>query len=240
MAKPLDVCEILAHAPLFSSLNRKSCEILANSAQVHRLLKNKFLYRRGEVAAGVYLVAVGWIKASIPVVRSRHGKVIEMFGPGDSFGQTLMLLNHPHIVDAQALDDSVVICLNKRDIEEILSLEAEFALKMLKNVSLRFETLLHDIETVSTHSASERVADYLLKQPRQGTQTQLKFSKCLIASRLGLQAESLSRALQRLTRAHLISVQGSYVEILNAQGLLQLNQANHLGDLGSVKPCSTA
>lgn len=227
MAKPLDVCELLAHAPLFSSLNRNSCEILANSAQVHRLLKNKFLYRRGEVAAGVYLVAVGWIKASIPVARSRHGKVIEMFGPGDSFGETLMLLNHPHIVDAQALDDSVVICLNKRDIEEILSLEAEFALKMLKNVSLRFETLLHDIETVSTHSASERVADYLLKQPRQGTQTQLKFSKCLIASRLGLQAESLSRALQHLTRAHLISVQGSYVEILNAQGLLQLNQANH-------------
>ncbi len=240
MAKPLDVCELLAHAPLFSSLNRNSCEILANSAQVHRLLKNKFLYRRGEAASGVYLVAVGWIKASIPVKRSRHGKVIEMFGPGDSFGETLMLLNHPHIVDAQALDDSVVICLDKRDIEEILSLEAEFALKMLKNVSLRFETLLHDIETVSTHSASERVADYLLRQPRQGTQTQLKFSKCLIASRLGLQAESLSRALQRLTRAHLISVQGSYVEILNAQGLLQFNQANHLGDLGSVKPCSTA
>ena len=240
MAKPLDVCELLAHAPLFSSLNRKSCEILANSAQVHRLLKNKFLYRRGEAASGVYLVAVGWIKASIPVVRSRHGKVIEMFGPGDSFGQTLMLLNHPHIVDAQALDDSVVVCLDKRDIEKILSLEAEFALKMLKNLSLRFETLLHDIETVSTHSASERVADYLLKQPRQGTQTQLKFSKCLIASRLGLQAESLSRALQRLTRAHLISVQGSSVEILNAQGLLQFNQANHLGDLGSVKPCSTA
>lgn len=127
-----------------------------------------------------------------------------MFGAGDSFGETLMLLNHPHIVDAQALDDSVVIWLDKHDIEAILALDADFALKMLKSVSLRFETLLHDIETVSTHSASERVAEYFLKQPRQGTQTQLKFSKCLIASRLGLQAESLSRALQRLSREHLI------------------------------------
>lgn len=227
MTKQLDVYELLARAPLFASLNRDCCEILASSAQVHRVLKNQYLYRRGDPATGVYLVAVGQIKASIPVARSRHGKVIEMFGAGDSFGETLMLLNHPHIVDAQALDDSVVIWLDKRDIEQILSLEAEFSLKMLKSVSLRFETLLHDIETVSTHSASERVADYLLKQPRQGTQTQLKFSKCLIASRLGLQAESLSRALQRLTKDHLISVQGSQVEILNEQGLLQLNQSHH-------------
>lgn len=227
MTKQLDVCELLARAPLFATLSRNWYEILANSAQVHRLLKNQFLYRRGDAATGVYLVAVGQIKASIPVARSRHGKVIEMFGAGDSFGEPLMLLNHPHIVDAQALDDSVVVWLDKRDIEQILSLEAEFSLKMLKSVSLRFETLLHDIETVSTHSASERVADYLLKQPRQGTQTQLKFSKCLIASRLGLQAESLSRALQRLTKDHLISVQGSQVEILNEQGLFQLNQSHH-------------
>ena len=120
-----------------------------------------------------------------------------------------------------------LIWLDKHDIEKILSLEAEFALRLLKNVSLRFETLLHDIETVSTHSASERVADYLLKQPRQGTQTQLKFSKCLIASRLGLQAESLSRALQRLTKDHLISVQGSHVEILDEPGLLKLNHSSH-------------
>ena len=227
MTKQLDVCDLLARAPLFASLNRNWCEILAYSAQVHRLLKNQFLYRRGDAATGVYLVAVGHIKASIPIARSRHGKVIEMFGPGDSFGETLMLVNHPHIVDAQALDDSVVIWLDKRDLEPILALEADFTLKMLKNVSLRFETLLHDIETVSTHSASERVAEYLLKQPRQGTQTQLKFSKCLIASRLGLQAESLSRALQRLSRDHLISVQGSHVEILNEQGLMQLNHASH-------------
>jgi CRP-like cAMP-binding protein len=227
MTKQFDVCELLIRAPLFSSLNRNQHETLAKSAQVHRLLKNQFLYRRGDAATGVYLVVVGQIKASIPLARSRHGKVIEMFAAGDSFGETLMLSNHPHIVDAQALDDSVVIWLDKHDVEHILSLEAEFALKMLKNVSLRFETLLHDIETVSTHSASERVADYLLKQPRRGTQTQLKFSKCLIASRLGLQAESLSRALQRLTKDHLISVHGSQVEILNEQGLLRLNQSNH-------------
>ena len=227
MTKQLDIRELLVRAPLFASLNRNWCEILANSAQVHRVLKNQFLYRRGDAATGIYLVAVGQIKASIPVPRSRHGKVIEMFGPGDSFGETLMLLNHPHIVDAQALDDSVVIWLDKRDIEQVLAIEAEFALQMLKNISRRFETLLHDIETVSTHNASERVAEYLLKQPREGTQTQLKFSKCLIASRLGLQAESLSRALQRLSKDQLISVHGSHVEILNEQGLQQLNHTGH-------------
>ena len=227
MTKQLDVCELLIRAPLFSSLNRNGCEMSAKSAQIHRLLKNQYLYRRGDASTGVYLVALGQIKASIPLGRSRHGTVIEMFGPGDSFGETLMLLNHPHLVDTRALDDSVVIWLDKHDVEAILSQEAEFALSMLKNVSQRFETLLQDIETVSTHSASERVAEYLLKQPRQGAHTQLRFSKCLIASRLGLQAESLSRALQRLSQDHLISVQGSDIEILDEQGLRQLNHSSH-------------
>ena len=223
MTMQFDLCELLTRAPLFAGLDKNWCELLCSSAQVHRLLKNQFLYRRGELATGLYLIAVGQIKATIPVARSRHGKVIEMFGPGDVFGETLMLLQHPHVVDAQALDDSVVVWLDGRHIEQILSLEAGFALQMLKNVSRRFEALLRDIETVSTHSASERVADYLLKQPRQGTQTQLKFSKCLIASKLGLQAESLSRALQQLSKQQLISVQGSQVEILNEAGLQQFN-----------------
>lgn len=223
MTKQLDISELLARAPLFASLNRNWCEILAASAQIFRLQKNHFLYRRGDASTGVYLVAVGQIKAFIPIARSRHGKVIEMFGAGDTFGETLMLLNHPHLVDAQALEDSLVIWLDKRDIEQILAIEAEFATQMLKGVSRRFETLLHDIENVTTHSASERVADYLLKQPREGTQALLKFSKCLIASKLGLQAESLSRALQQLSRDHLISVQGSHVEILNEAGLQRLH-----------------
>jgi hypothetical protein len=54
MTKQLEVSELLARAPLFASLNRNWCEILASSAQIHRLLKNQFLYRRGDAATGVW------------------------------------------------------------------------------------------------------------------------------------------------------------------------------------------
>ena len=42
MTKQLDIRALLARAPLFASLNRTWCDILANSAQVHRVLKNQF------------------------------------------------------------------------------------------------------------------------------------------------------------------------------------------------------
>lgn len=222
MGKPLDVSEFLAHLPIFRSLDLTWRLQLADAARAQRLVKHEYLFRRGDRPTGMYLVVVGNVKLSIPAGRDNLEKVVEFIGPGDAFGEALMFLEHPYPTDAQALDDCLVIWIDRRDIDRILDHDPPFARRMLLSLSGRFERLLHDIETISLHTADERVADYLLRQPREGDLTRLMFNKRIIASKLGLKPETLSRSLQHLSAEGLISVNGARVQILDEPALRRM------------------
>lgn len=222
MAKVLDVSEFLAHLPIFRTLDRVSRLELADAARAKRLSKHEYLFRRGDMPTGMYLVVVGTMKLSIPAGHDNLEKVVEFIGPGDAFGEALMLLDHPYPTDAQALNDCLVIWIDRHDIDRILDHDPLFARRMLTSLAGRFERLLHDIETISLHTADERLVDYLLRQPREGDMTRLMFNKRIIASKLGLKPETLSRSLQHLSAVGLISVNGARVQILDEAGLKRM------------------
>ena len=81
---------------------------------------------------------------------------------------------------------------------------------------------MHDIETISLHTADERLVDYLLRLPREGDMTRLLFNKRIIASKLGLKPETLSRSLQHLSVVGLIAVNGARVQILDEAALRRM------------------
>ena len=222
MAKQLDVSEFLAHLPIFRTIDRVSRLELAEAARARRLIKHEYLFRRGDLPTGMYIVVVGTVKLSIPAARNNLEKVVEFIGPGEAFGEALMFLAHPYPTDAQALDDSLVIWIDRSDIDRILDHDPLFARRMLTSLSGRFERLLHDIETISLHTADERLVDYLLRQPRVGDTTRLMFNKRVIASKLGLKPETLSRSLQHLSVEGLISVSGARVQILDEEKLRRM------------------
>ena len=222
MAKPLDVSEFLAHLPIFRTLDRVSRLELADAARARRLVKHEYLFRRGDMPTGMYLVVVGAMKLSIPAGHDDLEKVVEFIGSGDAFGEALMLLDHPYPTDAQALSDSLVLWIDRHDIDRILDHDPLFARRMLTSLAGRFERLLHDIETISLHTADERLVDYLLRQPREGDVTRLLFNKRIIASKLGLKPETLSRSLQHLSVTGLIAVDGARVRILDEPGLRRM------------------
>ncbi len=221
MGKKLNVDQLLAHLPLFDGMDAQVCAKLATSVHRVRVQKNEIVLRRGEPARGLYIVAAGYVKMAIPSDRSRE-KVIEFIGPGQAFGEAVMFLDHPYLVDVQALEDGVLLWIDKRDIEEAISQSPVFAMQMLKGLSERFETLLRDIEVVNLHTSYERVAGYLLRQPHEGALTQLLFNKRMIASKLGLTPETFSRALHQLSDDGLISVDNTMVRIHDRTGLQNL------------------
>lgn len=211
MGKLQEVEELLSHLALFEGMKPDvRCE-LAQAAVKLRVQKNDMILHRGEQARGLYVLVIGQVKISIP--SQQREKVIEFIGPGQAFGEAVMFLDHPYLINAQALSDSLLLWIDKRDIELAIEKDSRFGLQLLKGLSQRFETLLLDIEEVNLKTAVERVAGYLLNQPYEGDETVLKFNKRMIASKLGLTPETFSRALNQLTQSHLISVHGSKVQM---------------------------
>ncbi|WP_374538093.1 Crp/Fnr family transcriptional regulator [Chitinimonas taiwanensis] len=218
MAHKLDIDALLARLPLFRNLDAAQLALMARASQQVRVAKHQFVFHRGDPANGLYVVAVGGIKLAIPSPSGQE-KVIEFFAPGQAFGEAVMFLDKPYMVQAQALEDTLLIWIDKQDIYAAIDHDPSFAKRMLAGLSLRLHALVQDIETINLQNASQRVISFLLKQPREGGQVHFPFNKNVIASKLGLTPETLSRLLHQLSAKNLIRVDGRDVQILDPEAL---------------------
>jgi CRP-like cAMP-binding protein len=220
MRQKKDLGALLAHQPLFRSLDTEQLALVTEACQQVNVEKNQYVFHRGEPANGLYVVVVGTIKLAVPAANGQE-KVIEFFGSGQAFGEAFMFLDKPYMVEAQALEDSLLIWIDKQDIFAAIDRDPSFARRMLAGLSVRLHTLVQDIETVNLQNAMQRIVAYLLSQPRINGQTQFPFNKSIIASKLGLSPETLSRLLAQLSGEKLISVDGKHVLLHDLDALEQ-------------------
>lgn len=224
-ARSPDVLRTLAQLPLFQSVPPEQLEQLPLGLTQRRLQKGEVLFRRGDASNGFHVVVTGQLKL---YMLSPQGveKVVELIGPGQSLGEAVMFLQRPFPVTAEALQDSLVLRIDRTAIDGLLDTEPMFARRLLAGLSLKLHSLLRDIETYSERSSAQRVIGYLL-QHCESLQTadddaisiDLPTTKQVIASKLNLTPESLSRSFLELTRAGLIEVQGRTIRITSIRQL---------------------
>ena len=109
------------------------------------------------------------------------------------------------------------------------ALELKFAellaLKMLASMSRRLRGFVQQVEQLTVKSATQRLASFLEKlvDVEEGSdEFQLPLDKMLIAGRLGMQPETLSRALSKL-RSIGVATEGHRVIIKDVAALHAIN-----------------
>jgi CRP-like cAMP-binding protein len=208
----------LANLPLFKELAADDIDrIAAGTTELH-LPRGEILFNKGEPCTGFHVVVYGQVKLAF-VTPQGSEKVIEIIGPGYSFGEALMFMEKPYIVMAQTLADSLLLHVAKEVVFEGLERDPGFAKKMLAGLSRRLHGLIGDVESYSLQSGTQRVIGYLLRQDEHladasaGTTVTLPTSKAIVASRLNLTPEHFSRILHDLTEAGVIAVEGREISI---------------------------
>ena len=208
----------LANLPLFKELATAEIDrIAAGTTELH-VPRGEILFSKGEPCTGFHLVIYGQVKLSF-VTPQGSEKVVEIVGPGYSFGEALMFMDRPYIVMAQTLADSLLLHVSKQAVFEGLEHDPDFAKKMLAGLSRRLHGLIGDVESYSLQSGTQRVIGYLLRQDEDQASAAAPYavtlptSKAIVASRLNLTPEHFSRILHDLTEAGLIAVEGREVAI---------------------------
>jgi CRP/FNR family transcriptional regulator, dissimilatory nitrate respiration regulator len=214
----------LASLPLFKELGPAEIDrIAAGTAELH-VSRGEILFNKGDPCVGFHLVIYGQVKLAFISPQGAE-KVVEIVGPGFSFGEALMFMEKPYIVMAQTLADSLLLHVSKEAVFDELQRDPGFARKMLAGLSRRLHGLISDVESYSLQSGTQRVIGYLLRQDEMLAATSTSYnvtlptSKAVVASRLNLTPEHFSRILHELTEAALISVDGREVKILDAAKL---------------------
>jgi CRP-like cAMP-binding protein len=95
-------------------------------------------------------------------------KVVELIGPGQSFGEALMFMERPYVAHVQALADLPLLHFAKTVVFDEIEREPGFARKMIAGLSCRLHGLVSDLESYAPHSGAQCVIGYLLRETRAG------------------------------------------------------------------------
>lgn len=215
----------LANLPLFKELAPSEIDRIAEGTTELHVPRGEILFNKGDPCVGFHLVIYGQVKLAF-ISPQGSEKVVEIVGPGYSFGEALMFMEKPYVVMAQTLAESMLLHVSREAVFAELEREPGFARRMLAGLSRRLHGLITDVESYSLQSGTQRVIGYLLRQDDDRTEeanpvysVKLSTSKAVVASRLNLTPEHFSRILHDLAGARLISIEGREVKILDVAKL---------------------
>lgn len=227
-AKPsLNIEALLAQVALFNGLSPEEIARLARSTRETRAERGEILFHKGDPCTGFHLLVHGQIKLAFTSSQGNE-KVVEIIGPGKSFGEAVMLMDKSYVVFAQALADSHLLHISKTAIFDELERDPVLCRKMLAGMAMRLHQLVNDVESYSLQSGKQRIIGYLLRElptddaASHDVNLTLTTSKGVIASRLNLTQEHFSRILHELSENGLIVVEGRKIRIPDVNKLRRL------------------
>ena len=223
MTTPVKIPAFLARLPLFCEMSPEELDHVARGTRELRLARGDVLFQRGDPSNGFFVVVHGKVKLALTSPQGIE-KVVELFGPGQSFGEAVMFMDKPYPVYAQALTDTLALHISKNVVVGGIDSDPAFCRKMLAGLSIRLHRLIQNVESISLRSSAQRVIDYLLRdleeiKEGQDLHINLPANKNVIASNLNITPETFSRILHNLSEAGLITVEGKAVCIRDIAGL---------------------
>ena len=207
----------------FNGVAPETVDELTSAAVILELPARAVIYNPGDKCAGLYLIASGKVKLSSPS-RGSKPRVIALLSAGAWFGETALLLREHHAIGAQTTQRTVLARVAPTTVMRLLHNDHAFALKMLTETARRLRSSMLEASEPAL-PARTRVIGYLLDdvatwKPRKGAITiRLPAVKRVVASRLGIAGETLSRVFQELSREKLIAVDGPRVYVRDVSKL---------------------
>ena len=181
---------------------------------------------KGGRLPGVFAVAYGTVKLAL-----RSGKngerVVRLAQAAETFGEASALTGGPAPFDAFAVSACKLLVIPTAAILSYIDHDPRGARQVVATLARRVTDLMGELESSSSRSGAQRLAAYLgaLAEASAGNGScgiRLPVPKAVIASRLDMKKETLSRLLRVFTGDGLIAVNGGEITLLDRERLGQL------------------
>ncbi len=234
--------DVAAKIPVLSGLKPEALAVLLAEASVINLRPGHALFRQGEPALAFFIIVDGWIKL-YRVTPAGDEAVLNVLTTGESLAEAVTFTSGRYPATACAVTRARVVMIPADYVMNCIREMPEIAFAMIASTSQHLHRMVQRIEQLTAQSAIQRVADFLatLAPCSKGPCTiELPYDKSVIAGRLGLKPESLSRVFAKL-RSIGIDVRASHVivgEVAQLRNLVASDRTRARGGVNgkSVKP----
>jgi len=220
MSERDDLRQALRESTLFSSFDAEQFERICADVFPVKYKRGQMIFNQNEAAAAFFIVVEGWVKV-FRITAGGEEAVIGVFTRSESFAEIAALARKGYPASAEAVTDVRLAAVPIESLARSIVRDPQYALTMLASMSLQVRRLVDEIEQMKALSGIQRVAEFLIMQcsVKEGAcAVRLPYEKALIASKLGMKAESLSRVFQRLRR-HGIVIRGDMVVVNEVSAL---------------------
>ncbi|TNE58485.1 MAG: cyclic nucleotide-binding domain-containing protein [Alphaproteobacteria bacterium] len=211
-----DDFQLVKASTLFEELDDEAVVSLICDGHIKSVDRRSTLFERGEPADHFYLILEGWVKLTRQSIEGQES-IISVFAKGETFAEAAMFSKGGFPVNAITVTSCRLLIIPASSVFRAIKENSEYALTIVASMSRHMRSLVRQIEQLSVQSSTERLANFLLSQCPKGAKEAtiyLPIEKSLLAGRLGMQPETLSRSLAKLRKLGLQS-RGNQVIISN-------------------------
>ena len=195
--------DVVRRINVFRGVKPLDFERLITPAVTLTLKSQDLVFRQGDPAASFFIVVDGWIKL-YHITASGKEAVIYVFTKGESIAQAVAFTGQSYPAAAEAASDARIVRIPAAHVIKCIRDTPDVAIAMIASTSFHLHHLLEQVAQLKVQSAVQRVAEFLVSLCPTGKgpfAIALPYDKILIAGRLGIKPESLSRVLATLRSA---------------------------------------
>lgn len=214
------VVRALTRAPLFAGVAEDILRRIVVRSVLQDFGRDEVLFRAGDMPQHLHVLLEGTVQLAAATPGGREA-VVELLRPVEVFLMAATLVSEPYLLSARTVEPSRILLIPLKLLLGEVKTSPELALTLLGSMAYQYRHLVREIKNLRLRTAAQRLALYLLHLVEiDGTEqaAHLPCDKKLLADRLGMTPESLSRAIAEL-RQHGVDVRGEQVRITDAQEL---------------------
>ncbi|MBP2449453.1 Crp/Fnr family transcriptional regulator [Rhizobium leguminosarum] len=185
---------------LFNGLDEATIEELAATAQFRSFAPDERIIAEGQQGSFVYCVMRGFVRLSKSETAGREADIC-ICEPGGTFGEYLLSGVGSYAYTAWSADGSEVALFELSDLRALADRYPVMHCNVMRITTRHLLGAMDCIAGDRLHTAAQRVANYLISRcPASASQAtfRLPYRKRILAGKLGLAPEALSRAFAAL------------------------------------------
>ena len=218
---------LVAQAPLLAGLSPADLALLLDGAHVAVYPETELLFSQGDKADRFFVVLEGRVNI-FALTETGDQSIIEVFDPIISFAEAAIFSSGIFPLNGEVMAGSRLVHIPAAQFLKRLADNRSLGLVLLAGLSQWQFRLIHEISELKSKSPGQRLATFLLALAAKagdgaanGGRVRLPLTKSVLASRIGIAPESLSRALNRL-KAFGVETHGREVEITDIEALRRM------------------
>ncbi|WP_299381554.1 cyclic nucleotide-binding domain-containing protein [uncultured Kiloniella sp.] len=206
----------------FSRIGRRKKKVLLPLSRIETFPAGATIVKFGEKAENFYVLEDGYVRLVLNSTCGDKKSTIDVLGPGSAFGEESITRSALNNFTCIALDEVETRVIPGDVLRRILLEDPVLLFRMMGSISLNMHSLMTQIADLKMRSTAERLSMFLLglsgKEDGDDIVT-LPYDKRVIADKLGMSPETLSRTFAKLKKIGVNTQPGNQVVITDIEML---------------------